>query len=178
MKDLVEKVLAFRRKPEEAEVDELVWDLKARLGEAPSIPLLEEVVKRLKEEEKSILTGDLLEWMREHDLEEVEGEDFKVNIATYVSSKVEDSDAAFRWLEENQYGDLIKDTLDFQKGEFTPEAEHLLSEMGLSFTKKSGIHPQSLKKIMSDRLKSGDELPTEDDGIRINFYDECRVKEK
>ena len=95
-----------------------------------------------------------------------------------MSAKVEDSDGAFRWLEANQYGDLIKDTLDFPKGEFTVETQAVLDELGVSYTKKSGIHPQSLKKIMSDRLKAGEDLPSEDSGIKINFYDECKVKGK
>lgn len=174
MKDLLERVREFRREATEGEVAQLI----AILGETTSIPVLEEALAHYKREEKAILTGDLLEWMRENDLERFENEDVKVDISTYVSAKVDDADSAFRWLEANQYGDLIKDTLDFPKGEFTPEAEHLLSELGVSYSKKSGIHPQSLKKIMSDRLKAGETLPSEDSGIKINFYDECRVKGK
>lgn len=174
MKDLLEKLKEFRREPADGEVRQIVESL----GSTVSIPVLEEVLKHYKNEEKAILTGDLLEWMRENDLERFENEDVKVDINTYVSAKVEDPDRAFSWLEAHQYGDLIKDTLDFPKGEFTPEAELLLDELGVSYSKKSGIHPQSLKKIMSDRLKSGETLPSEDDGVKINFYDECRVKEK
>jgi hypothetical protein len=174
MRDLLERLSELRREATEGEVNQLL----SILGETTSIPVLEAVLKHYKEQEKAILTGDLLEWMRENDLEKFENEDVRVDINTYVSAKVEDPDSAFRWLEENQYGDLIKDTLDFPKGEFTPEAEHLLSELGVSYSKKSGIHPQSLKKIISDRLKAGEDIPTEDAGIKVNFYDECRVKER
>ena len=131
-----------------------------------------------KAKEKAILEGDLLEWMRENDLEKFENEDVKVNIATYVSAKVENPDGAFSWLEEHGYSDLIKDTLDFPKGEFNSEVENTLAQLGVSYSKKSGIHPQSLKKIMSDRLKSGEDLPDEDNGITLNFYDLCQVKDK
>ena len=174
MKDLLDRLKGFRAEVTEGEVSRLIGSL----GATVSIPVLEAVLEHYKSEERQILTGDLLEWMREHDLDSFENEDIKVSISTYVSAKVEDSDAAFRWLEEHQYGDLIKDTLDFPKGEFTVEAEHLLSELGVSYSKKSGIHPQSLKKIMADRLKAGENLPDDDSGIKINFYDECRVKEK
>lgn len=144
-----------------------------------SINSLEAVVDHFKKQLKDILGKDLLEWMNENDLTSFEDDDFKVSIKTYVSSKVVNPDAAFKWLNENQYGDLIKDTLDFPKGELTEEVEAFLDEQGLSYTKKSGIHPQSLKKIMSTRLQDGEELPDADEhGIAINYYDECAVKAK
>lgn len=174
MKDLLDRLREFEKEATQEEVAHLI----SILGETTSIPVLEEVLKHYKREEKAILTGDLLEWMREHDIEEFENEDVKVSIGTYVSAKVEDADSAFRWLEEHQYGDLIKDTLDFPKGEFTVEAQTLLDELGVSYQKKSGIHPQSLKKIISDRLKAGEDIPSEDEGIKISFYDEAKPRFK
>lgn len=174
MKDLLDKVRRLRREATPEEVQALVNDL----GDTPSIPVLEEVLKHYKAVERGILAGDLLEWMRENDLEKFENEEVRVSITPYVSAKVEDPDAAFSWLNSRQYGDLIKDTLDFPKGELTDEIMSLLNQQGLSYTKKSGIHPQSLKKIISDRLKAGEDIPGEDDGITVNFYDECKVREK
>jgi len=174
MKDLLEKIEAFRKKSTQGEVDQLV----TILGETTSIPVLEEVLKHYKAKEKEILTGDLLEWMQENDLTTFETDDYKITIATYVSAKIADPFSAFKWLEDHQYGDLIKDTLDFPKGEFSDEVAKRLEDLGVSYTKKSGIHPQSLKKIMSDRLSSGEPMPEEDTGIAINYYDECKVKEK
>lgn len=174
MRDLLEKVRELRKPATEGEVEQLL----ATLGETTSIPVLEEVLKHYKKMEQNILSGDLLEWMQENDIEEFENDDLKVTIATYVSAKVEDAPSAFSWLEARGYSDLIKDTLDFPKGEFNSEAEEALNQLSLSYTKKSGIHPQSLKKIISDRLKAGEELPSEDNGMKINFYDQCRVKEK
>lgn len=148
------------------------------LGASPSIPMLEEVLKYYKREEKRILSEDLLEWMQENDQVNFETDDFKVSINTYVSAKVLNPDDAFNWLSNHQYGDLIKDTLEFPKGEFNVDAQAALEALGLSYTKKSGIHPMSLKKIMKDRLKDGEDMPCEDDGININYYDECVIKEK
>lgn len=174
MKDLLDKVRRLRKEATPEEVQALINNL----GESPSIPVLEEVLKHYKAVERGILAGDLLEWMRENDLEKFENEEVRVSITPYVSAKVEDSDAAFSWLNAHQYGDLIKDTLDFPKGELSSEVEDTLASLGISYTKKSGIHPQSLKKIISDRLKAGEDIPGEDDGIIVNFYDECKVKEK
>ena len=177
MKDLLEKIKAFNRVPIESEVDAYI---DAFDPDTP-IALLEEVVKHFKAARKKILTGDLLEWMQENDLTTFENEDFKVKIVVYVKAGIdkENPDAvehAFKWLEDNEYGDLIKDTLDLARGEFTDEVADALEGLGVSYTKKSGIHPQTLKKVMSDRLKSEEELPTEDDGFEIDYYDECNVK--
>lgn len=174
MKDLLDKISEFRKKATQGEVDQLI----ATLGETTSIPVLEEVLKYYKAKEREILSGDLLEWMQENDLTTFETDDYKITISTYVSAKVTEPEVAFKWLGENGYSDLIKDSLDFPKGEFTPEVEQRLAELGVSYTKKSGIHPQSLKKIMSDRLSSGDPMPVEDDGVVVSYYDEAKVKEK
>ena len=179
MIESLETVKQLNRKADEVEVQETML----ALGETPSIATLEEVLKRYKAKRTRILAKDLLEWMQENDQTSFENEDLKVSIKTYVSAKILNPELAFPWLEANQYGDLIKDTLEFPKGEFNQDAEKALEELGLSYTKKSGIHPQTLKKILSDRILSGDVLPEgseEDpgDGIEVSYHDECVVKEK
>lgn len=183
MTNLLERIKSFQRPVEAHKVDILI----EMLGQEPSIATLEAVVEHYKAEKKKILGKDLLEWMQENDQTTFETEDFKVVIKTFVSAKIMSDEEGFKWLEAHQYGDMIKDTLAFPKGELTPEAESALEELGLSYTKKSGIHPQTLKKIMSDRLKDGEMLPDGGDpeqgeeigdGIKINYYDECVVKEK
>ena len=177
MKDLLDRALQLGSGVNTDDVNYLISIIENKLP-GISIKSLEEVVKYFKAEQKTILTKDLLEWMMENDQTLFETEDCKVQIKTYVSSKVLEPNLAFKWLESHQYGDLIKDTLDFPKGELTADVETKLEEMGLSYTKKSGIHPQTLKKVMSDRLKDGEDLPSEEVGIAVNFYDECVVKAK
>lgn len=175
MKSLINKVRRFNRKAD----DKDMWNIIRVLGESPSIATLEAVVKYYKGQLRQILGKDLLEWMQENDQTDFENDDLKVSIKTYVSAKIADPQLGFKWLEDHQYGDLIKDTLEFPKGEFSSEAEKALEEMGLSYTQKRGVSTQSLKKIISDRLKAGEELPyEEDDGIKIGYYDECVVREK
>ena len=117
--------------------------------------------------------------MNDNDQLTFETEDVKVKIRTNLSAKILNPEIGFKWLIDNQYGDMIKDNLEFPKGELTPEAEQAFCELGLSYTKKSGVHPQTLKKIMTDRLNDGETLPDEeDDGIKIGYFDECVVKEK
>lgn len=183
MTNLLERVKELNSPVDEALVEQFVKknDTAAEAKDRYySIATLEAVVKHYKNELKQILGKDLLEWMQENDQTTFETEDLKVSIKTYVSAKVLDPDLAFAWLTDRQYGDMIKDNLEFPKGELTPEAESKLEELGLSYIKKSGIHPQTLKKIMADRLKDGEELPMdeESDGFKIGYYDECVVKEK
>ena len=97
---------------------------------------------------------------------------------TFVSAKMLDAEKGFEWLQERGYGDLIKDTLDFPKGEYTPALEKFLTESGFSYTKKTQIHPQSLKKLISDRLEAGEDLPDNEDGLQVSYFDECVVKSK
>lgn len=179
MKELIDKIKALRSPADPMIVDALI----GALGDRYSIPVLETVLQHYKDIEKQILSKDLLEWMQEHDQTAFETDDAKVSIRTFVSASVLDPDAAFRWLEEREYGDLIKDTLEFPKGEFSEEARQALAALQLSYTQKRGIHPQSLKKVMSDRLKAGEDLPWSDDddigdGIKVGYYDEVVIKEK
>ena len=174
MKELLEKIQSFRKPVNQEHVDLLI----DKLGDAPSIATLEAVVKYYKNEQRRLLSEDLLEWMMEKDITNFESDEYKVSIKTYINAKMADPIRGFHWLMENQYGDLIKTSVDFPKGEFTAEAQGVLEEMGLSFSRKDGVHPQTLKKVMSDRLEAGESLPDEDNGIKVSYYDECLVKEK
>lgn len=174
MNDLLKRVISFDKPANAAHVKGLI----KQLGESPSLSTLTAVIDYYKAEKKQILSKDLLEWMQEEDQILFETEEVKVKINTFVSAKMMDPEQGFKWLVDREYGDLIKDTLAFPKGELTPDDENKLTEMGLSYIKKSGIASAALKKIMSDRLKDGEMLPDEEDGIKVGYYDECVVKEK
>jgi len=174
MKELLEKLEGLRKPINQDHVAYLI----KQLGESPSIATIEEVLKFYKEVQRKILAVDLLEWMNENDMINLETDDLKIKIQTYVSTKIADEDAAFDWLNANEYGDLIKTSVDFPKGEFTDEIQELLKGQGASYIRKDGIHAQTLKKVMSDRLKANESLPDEDQGFTINYHDECAVKEK
>lgn len=174
MKDLIERAIGFDKPADAADVEKLI----KYLGETPSLNTLKAVTEYYQAEKKRILSKDLLEWMQENDQILFETGKVKVSIKTYVSAKMEAVEQGFKWLQDNQYGDLIKDKLEFPKGELTKEAEAKLTELGLSYVKTSGIAPASLKKIMSDRLKDGEALPEEENGIKVGYYDECAVREK
>ena len=174
MKETIQRALELSAEVKEEEVANLV----GMISRTFSIPTLEAVVKHYKAELQDIITKDLLEWMRENDQDEFANEQIEVKIKTKVTAKIDDEAKAFLWLEENEYGDLIKDIVDFPKGEFTDQIAQALDDLGASYAKKSSIHPQTLKKAISDRLEAGDVLPDEDDGFEVNYFDFCQIKAK
>lgn len=180
MEELLKEVAALRKPAEAEDVSRLVSHLdNLREQGNISIPVLEEVVKVFKARERNILAKELPEWMFENGQQTgFETDNFKVSIDTYVNTKISDPEKAFAWLTECGYGDLYKDTLDFPKGELSEEMLSELEASGVSFTRKSGIHPQTLKKVISDRIKDGETLPDEGEGIQVNYFDICKVKEK
>jgi hypothetical protein len=180
VKEQLDRVIALEAKANEEDVKLLVKKLKNAKSQLKDISVksLEEVAKYFKEEARLLKTKELLDWMNENDQVSFETDKHKADIKTYVSSKIEDEEKAFKWLTSHDYGDLIKDNLAFPKGELTKEIEKTFEEMGLSYTKKSNIHPQTLKKVMSDRLEGGEELPDEEAGFKINYYDLVQVKGK
>ena len=174
MKELITRLEGLRKPGNEEHVGYLI----KQLGESPSIATIEEVLKHYKAVEKKILEVDLLEWMNENDLLNLETDDLKIKIQTYVYPKIADEAAAFDWLNANEYGDLIKTSVDFPRGEFTEEVQELLKGQGTSYIRKDGVNAQTLKKVMSDRLKAEESLPDEDQGFTISYFNACAVKEK
>lgn len=129
----------------------------------------EAVLKSLTEKHKLVSEQKLPTALEEFGLSEVKLADGKkIIIKPYVSCSIksEDQEAAFNWLRENGFGDLIKRTLSagFGKGE-DDKAEALLSELvkaGYNVEDKTGVHNQTLKAFVKEQIDAGnEELPKE-----------------
>jgi hypothetical protein len=97
------------------------------------------------------------------------------HITPYVHANIskewpkEQQDAAYQWLEENEHGDLIKNSmrLDFNKEDAEPakriynRVKQMLAEEGiyaeLSMVKQ--VHHGTLTSFIKERLEAGEELP-------------------
>lgn len=155
-------------------------DVKAMLdflGAAPSIPLLEKVVSYYKAKEQAIVSKDLMEDLEEEGLTSFETDEFAGKIKLSVSASIKDKVKGSQWLIDNGYSDLIKEELKFPKGELDEDAISYLSEHGYSFERDSKVHPQTLKKVISDRINAGEELP-DDTIINVNMFEYVEVKNK
>ena len=145
--------------------------------ETPPIKLFEALVKHYKAINQKIITESLLSDMEENDLTKFENDSVKVVIKQKVSTKTVDKMALLQWLESNGYEDVITEVLSFPKGELKAEDLVLLEEKGLSFTREGSAPPASVKKIITDRLAEGEELPGED-VIAVSYFDMAEVKRK
>lgn len=66
------------------------------------------------------------------------------------------TDAAFAWMEEHGFGDMIK-----KKVEAPLDAVPVLEEAGIDFAVKRTIHYQTLKAFVREQLEAGNVVPAE-----------------
>jgi hypothetical protein len=155
---------------------EKLQSLGAHAKRAREIELLlsqiEEKVKLLNEEHKLITEIKMPEILMEIGIEEFKlntGE--KLKLATYYSASISDADPvqkekAFEWLRSNGHDSIIKNEVKgtFGKGE-EEKARIVFKQLeamapGL-FTKKSLVHPQTLKAFVKELCEAGTPPPAE-----------------
>lgn len=93
---------------------------------------------------------------------------FKVSIKEDIFASIAEKNkqAAFAWLAEHGFGDLIKTSVDvsFGRGEHERVAELLnnLNEHGYqNYGLKEGVHPGTLKAFLREQIAQGKEVPLE-----------------
>jgi len=80
---------------------------------------------------------------------------------------------AVLWLDEHDYGSIVKRTLVFEFGKdndekvkkFKEAIAPIIRDQRLVFKEKTAIHPQTLLAWVKERLKEGDNLPVKTFGI-------------
>jgi hypothetical protein len=80
---------------------------------------------------------------------------------------------AVEWLDQNDYGSIVKRTLVFEFGKdddekvrkFKESIAPIIRDQRLVMKEKTAIHPQTLLAWVKERLKEGDNLPIETFGI-------------
>jgi hypothetical protein len=81
----------------------------------------------------------------------------------YASIPKDNTQRAFAWLREHEFGSLIKNVIsaEFGKGEdaLAIEAATVLAEAGFKPTQKESVHPMTLKAFINEQLKEGKEIP-------------------
>ena len=82
-----------------------------------------------------------------------------------ISIKKENESLAFDWLRQNMFGDLIKNMVQVNFGSGQDQTAnhllHTLHEMGLAYSAKETVHPQTLKAWGKEQLEQGKALPSE-----------------
>lgn len=97
----------------------------------------------------------------------------KLTISPFYSGSIKDENAqaAYSWLRANECDGIIKTKveLDFGKGQTdgADKAYDLLVSQGFAPSKKQGVHPQTLKGFIRERVENGQPIPTDLFGVFI-----------
>ena len=126
----------------------------------------EESVAKLKEKAKTLSQFEIPVMMEEMHITKLklkDGESVEIKKIYGASIPQENQEAAFTWLRDNDLGDIIKNdiTVTFGRGEDNKASEYanLAQGQGYEPVQKIGVHPQTLKAVVRERLESGQEMP-------------------
>ncbi len=94
-----------------------------------------------------------------------DGESVEIKKIYGASIPPENQEQAFTWLRNNGLGDIIKNdvTVTFGRGEDNKAADYAVLARGQGYepVQKIGVHPQTLKAVVRERLESGQEMPSD-----------------
>ena len=128
----------------------------------------EKSVSKLKEQAKVLSQFEIPEMMEKMHITKLKLKDGEaVEIKKFYSAAIlpEHQEQAFQWLRDNDLGDIIKNdiTVTFGRGEDNKASEYanLAQGQGYEPVQKIGVHPQTLKAVVRERLESGREMPSD-----------------
>jgi hypothetical protein len=128
----------------------------------------EEGVKKLKEQARIISELEIPSMMKEMNITKLklsDGESVEVGKFYSASIPAEKQDEAFTWLRNNGLGDIIKNdiTVTFGRGEDNKAAQYAVLARGQGFepVQKIGVHAQTLKALVRERMESGLDVPSD-----------------
>ena len=128
----------------------------------------EKSIKKLKEQAKIISELEIPSMMKEMNITKLklsDGESVEVGKFYSASIPAEKQDEAFTWLRNNGLGDVIKNdiTVTFGRGEDNKAAQYAVLARGQGFepVQKIGVHAQTLKALVRERMESGLDVPSD-----------------
>ena len=128
----------------------------------------EESLSKLKEKARYISQIEVPQMMEEMHITKLklkDGESVEIKKIYGASISPEHLDKAFTWLRNNGLGDIIKNdvTVTFGRGEDNKAQQYAVLARGQGFepVQKIGVHPQTLKAVVRERLETGQEMPSD-----------------
>jgi hypothetical protein len=128
----------------------------------------EESINKLKEQARILSQIEIPIMMQEMHITKLklkDGESVEVKPFYSASITPENQEKAFEWLRNNGLGDIIKNdiTVTFGRGEDNKAAQYAVLARGQGFepVQKVGVHAQTLKAVVRERLESGQEMPSD-----------------
>ena len=128
----------------------------------------EESISKLKEKAKTLSEYELPKMMEEMHITKLklkDGESVEIKKVYGASILPENQEGAFTWLRDHDLGDIIKRdvTVTFGQGEDNKASVYadLAQGQGYEPVQKIGVHPQTLKAVVRERLEAGREMPSD-----------------
>ena len=128
----------------------------------------EQGISKLKEQARYISQIEVPQMMEEMHITKLklkDGESVEIKKIYGASITLENQEQAFTWLRNNGLGDIIKNdvTVTFGRGEDNKAQQYAVLAKGQGYepVQKIGVHPQTLKAVVRERLESGQEMPSD-----------------
>ena len=128
----------------------------------------EEFTGNLKEKAKQLSNFDIPKMMQEMNITKLklkDGASIEVKPFYGASITADKQESAFNWLRDNGLGDIIKNdvTVTFGRGEDNKAMAYatLAKGQGYEPVQKIGVHSQTLKAVVRERIESGQDMPAD-----------------
>ena len=132
------------------------------------VKVLEENLKRKKEAADKIseeVIPEIMQNMKLKTLKLQDGSAIEVKEIYGASIPVANREGAYKWLRDNDLGDLIKNeiTVSFGRGEDNKANDYasLAEKNGYQPSQKMKVEPMTLKALYRERVESNQDLPSE-----------------
>jgi len=134
----------------------------------------EQTLGQLKAEYRELSEVDIPSMLSELGLSEITLKDGnKISTSTYYSARISEDkrDEAFQWLNDNGFGDIVKNTVSVSFGrEEDDSARKLvdsLEDSGYATAQKKWVEPMTLKAFVREQVEKGSDLPLETFNVYI-----------
>jgi hypothetical protein len=146
---------------------------------------LEELLREAKNRVRAIAEDSLPSVMAEIGLAKIEladGAKVEVKDDIYASLGAGNKAGAFRWLEENHFGGLIKTQVAVEYGrnerDAAVEMARSLADQGCAVALKEDIHPQTLRAFLREQMAAGVPVPLDLFGARAVSVAKVKLPKK
>jgi len=134
----------------------------------------EQTLGQLKAEYRELSEVDIPSMLSELGLSEITLKDGnKISTSTYYSARISEDkrEEAFQWLNDNGFGDIVKNTVSVSFGrEEDDSARKLvdsLEDNGYATAQKKWVEPMTLKAFVREQVEKGSDLPLETFNVYI-----------
>lgn len=183
LEDLAEDAAEHEQKsgPTEEELKKISGLIEQQVGLESEVEELERKKKAKQQELNQVRLVDLPQAMNEANCSQFALSDgtivtVETGIDAHVSKK--NQEAAFKWLEDHGFGDLIKRQATVDVGRDEGQARRIqeaLEAAGVEPEFNRSVHPQTLKAFVREREREGD-VPVPEDTFGVYRYEKAKVE--